>query len=77
MLFQKGKLVDPANIDAILQKERPKNVIEIYSVLGLAGYYCRFVENFSCIVALLTRLTRKDIKFAWDDRRESTFLELK
>ena len=41
------------------------------------GYYCRFVKNFSSIEAPLTRLTRKDVRFEWDDNCESSFMELK
>ena len=40
-------------------KERPKNVFEVRSFLGLAGYYRRFVENFSRIACLMTRLSCK------------------
>ena len=59
--------VDPNKIEAILQWEQPKTVTEIRSFLGLAGYYRRFVQGFSLIAAPLTRLTRKGVKFVWDD----------
>jgi len=45
--------------------------------VGLAGYYKRFIEGFSKIVAPLTQLTRKDQTFAWIDRCEESFQELK
>ena len=45
--------------------------------MGLAGYYKRFVKDFSKIVAPLTRLTQKNIKFNWTDRGEEHFLILK
>ena len=77
IVSQEGISVDPAKIDAILQHERPMNITEIRSFLGLARYYRRFVEGFSRIAALLTRLTRKDVRFVWDDSCESTFVELK
>ena len=54
-----GIFVDPRKVEAIVNWEQPKNVSEIRSFLGLAGYYRRFVEHFSLIAALLTRLTRK------------------
>ena len=54
-----GIFVDPRKIEAIVGWEQPKNVSEIQSFLGLAGYYRRFVEKFSLIAALLTRLTKK------------------
>ena len=47
------------------------------SFVGLAGYYRRFIEGFSKIVAPLTRLTRKDQPFAWTDWCENSFQELK
>ncbi|WRX26219.1 Reverse transcriptase domain - like 10 [Theobroma cacao] len=69
--------VDPKKIKAILQWEQPKIVKEIHSFLGLAGYYRRFVQGFSLIAALLTRLTRKGVKFESDDVCENRFQELK
>ena len=57
--------------------ESPKSVFEIHSFLGLAGYYRRFIEDFSGLAAPITRLTRKKVKFDWDDRCEEAFQELK
>ena len=59
--------VDPENVEAMMSWERPKSVFEIRSFLGLAGYYRRFIEDFSRIEAPMTRLTRKEVKFDWDD----------
>ncbi|WRX23577.1 Reverse transcriptase domain - like 10 [Theobroma cacao] len=72
-----GIYVDPKKVEAILQWEQPKTVTEIRSFLGLAGYYRRFVQGFSLIAAPLTRLTRKGVKFVWDDVCENRFQELK
>ncbi|XP_062099744.1 uncharacterized protein LOC133805580 [Humulus lupulus] len=77
VISQEGITVDPAKIDSILQWERPKSVTEIRSFIGLAGYYRRFVENFSRISMPLTKLTRKNLKFVWDDSCEEAFRELK
>ncbi|WRX29422.1 Reverse transcriptase domain - like 10 [Theobroma cacao] len=72
-----GLYVDPNKIEAILQWEQPKTVTEIRSFLRLTGYYRRFVQGFSLIAAPLTRLTRKGVKFEWDDVCENRFQELK
>ena len=43
--------------------------------MGLAGYYRRFIEDFSRLAA--PRLTRKEFKFDWDDLCEEAFQELR
>ena len=72
-----GVLVDLEKVEAVMSWERPKSVFEIRSFLGLAGYYRRFIEDFSRIAAPMTRLTRKEVKFELDDRCKEAFQELK
>ena len=72
-----GMLVDPEKVEAVMSWERPKSVFEIRSFLGLAGYHRRFIEDLSRLEALVTRLTRKEVRFDWDDRCEEAFQELK
>ena len=69
--------VDPEKVKVVMSWERPKSVFEIRSFLGLAGYYRRFIEDFSRIAAPMTRLTRNEVKFDWYDRCEEAFQELK
>ena len=69
--------IDLEKVEAVMTWERPKSVFKIRSFLGLAGYYKRFIEDFSRKAAPMTRLTRKEIKFEWDDRCEEAFQELK
>ena len=45
--------------------------------MGLARYYRCFAKDFSKIVASLTRLTRKHIKYEWLDNYEESFQKLK
>ena len=62
-----GVSVDPEKVEAVMSWERPKSVFEIRSFLGLAGCYRIFIEDFSRLAAPMTRLTRKEVKFDWDD----------
>jgi hypothetical protein len=55
----------------------PKTVGDIHSFLGLAGYYRRFIENFSKIAKPMTELPKKENKFVWSDSCEASFQELK
>ena len=77
VISAQGISVDPSKVEVVLQWERPKTVTEIRSFVGLAGYYRRFIEGFSKIVAPLTQLTRKDHPFAWTGQCERSFEELK
>ena len=69
--------MDLEKVEAVMSWERSKSVFEIHSFLGLVGYYRRFIEDFSRLAAPMTRLTRKEVKFDWDDRCEKAFQELK
>nr|GEV38695.1 putative reverse transcriptase domain-containing protein [Tanacetum cinerariifolium] len=50
---------------------------QIDLVLGLAGYYRRFIEGFSKITKPMTKLTQKKVKFEWCDKQEAAFQLLK
>jgi recombinational DNA repair ATPase RecF len=69
--------VDPSKVTAVKEWEPPKNVGEIRSFLGLAGYYRRFIENFSKIAKPMTELLKKEKKFEWTEAWENSFQELK
>ncbi|XP_070042872.1 uncharacterized protein [Nicotiana tomentosiformis] len=73
----KGIKVDPRKIEAVQSWPCPTTMTEIKSFLGLAGYYCWFIDGFSSIVAPLTRLTQKGAPFQWSDDCEASFHKLK
>jgi hypothetical protein len=56
VINQHGIVVDPNNVAVVVEWKRPSSVSEIRSFLWLAGYYWRFVPNFSSITKPLTRL---------------------
>ena len=72
-----GASVDLEKVEAVMSWERPKSVFEIRSFLGLVGYYRRYIKDFSRFVAPMTRLTRKEVNFDWDDRCEEAFQKLR
>ncbi|KAI3695430.1 hypothetical protein L1987_78427 [Smallanthus sonchifolius] len=77
VINKEGIHVDPSKIEAIKNWEAPKTPTEVRQFLGLAGYYRRFIENFSKIALPLTTLTQKEKKYDWSDKQESAFQLLK
>ncbi|GKC21070.1 putative reverse transcriptase domain-containing protein, partial [Tanacetum coccineum] len=72
-----GIHVDPSKIKAVKNWEAPRTPSEVRSFLGLAGYYRRFIENFSKIAKPLTVLTQKSKTFDWGEEQENAFQTLK
>ncbi|KAM1261906.1 hypothetical protein ACFX2G_027713 [Malus domestica] len=77
VISAQGIQVDSQKVAAVENWEQPRTVTEVRSFLGLAGYYRRFVKDFSVIALPLTRLTRNDVKFEWDNKCEQSFQQLK
>ena len=72
-----GVQPDSSKIKVIIEWEPPKSVTEIQSFLGLAGYYRRFVKDFSLVAKPLTNFLRKNVLFQWTDACQQSFDELK
>ena len=72
-----GIQVDESKIKAIKEWPTPENVNQVRSFHGLAGFYRRFVKNFSTIAAPLNELTKKGVAFNWREPQEIAFQELK
>ena len=77
VVLASGVSMDPEKVKAVMSWERPKSVFKIHNFLGLAGYYKRFIEEFSRLAAPMTKLTRGEVKFEWNDLCERAFQELK
>jgi hypothetical protein len=69
--------VDPAKVREIVGWKIPSSVIEIWSFLGLAGYYRRFIEGFSKIAKPMTSLLEKGREFKWTHECQDSFNQLK
>ncbi|XP_071901009.1 uncharacterized protein [Coffea arabica] len=74
---KEGIAVDPAKVEAVTMWKQPETPTEVRSFLGLTGYYRRFINDFSKITGPMTELTKKNNKFIWSPKCESSFQELK
>jgi hypothetical protein len=69
--------VDPDKVKDVLNWMPPATVSEIWSFLGLAGYYHRFIKNFSKIAKPMMKLLEKNKAFEWTKECQASFEELK
>ena len=60
--------MDPEKVKTVMSWERQKSVF-----VGLARYYKWFIGDFSRLAAPMTRLTRNEVKFEWNDLCEEAF----
>ncbi|CAA6675042.1 unnamed protein product [Spirodela intermedia] len=72
-----GLEVDRAKIDIISKMKPPNSVKQIRSFLGHAGYYRKFIQDFSKISKPLTMLLSKDVPFNFDEKCFESFSEIK
>jgi hypothetical protein len=77
VLSAKGIAVDPSKVKDILEWKSPTTVHQVRSFLGLAGYYRRFILDFSKIVKPITGLLKNDTKFYWSSKCNEAFEQLK
>jgi hypothetical protein len=72
-----GISVDPSKVQEVMDWKPPKSVYQIRSFLGLAGYYRRFIPDFSRIAKPMTELLKKGVKFVWSEECDKAFHTLR
>ena len=77
IISEKGIEVDKEKIDFISKLPSPTNIKTVSQFLGHAGFYRRFIMDFSKITKPLYKLMEKDVKFIWDAGYQKSFEELK
>src|SRR6185369_14199545 len=76
-ISSEGIAVDPSEVQEVMDWKPPTSVHQIRSFLGLAGYYRRFIPDFSRIAKPMTELLKKGVKFVWDEKCEKAFHTLR
>jgi hypothetical protein len=77
VISSKGISVDPSKVREVLDCRPPKIVHQVRGFLSLAGYYHRFIPNFSMIAKPIIDVLKKDEKFVWNTERDEAFQTLK
>jgi hypothetical protein len=77
MISSEGISVDLGKVQKVLDWKTSRIVHRVHSFLGLAGYYRRFILNFSKIAKPITDLLKKEKKFVWNAEHDEVFQTLK
>ncbi|KAM2016475.1 hypothetical protein ACFX16_046884 [Malus domestica] len=77
IISEKGIEVDKSKIDLVCYLPSPTSVREVRSFLGHAGFYRRFIKDFSKIAQPLCRLLQKEVSFEFNEACEKAFNHLK
>ena len=77
IISNEGIEVNKAKIELISKLPSPTNVKTVRQFLEHAGFFRRFIKDFSKIVKPLYKLLEKNTKFAWDEDYQRSFEELK
>jgi len=72
-----GIKMEKEKVKGVMEWPTPKCVKDVQKFLGLANYYCRFIEGFASIARPLHDMVKKDKKWDWMERQEKAFRELK
>jgi hypothetical protein len=73
IISKEGISVDPSKVQDVLSWNAPTSVGDIWSFLGLVGYYQRFIEGFLKISNPMIELLENDKKFEWTPACEASF----
>jgi hypothetical protein len=77
VISERGIEVDKAKVETVEQLPPPMDVKSLRSFLGHAGFYRRFIKDFSKITKPLTQLLQKDVAFDFDEKCLAAFRTLK
>eukprot|EP00253_Pinus_taeda_P005610 PITA_05610 len=76
-ISRQGLEVDPNKVAIIKRVPPPQKVRDVWSFLGLVGYYHRFIKDFSNLASPLFGLLAKYVEFKWSDDCQKALNELK
>lgn len=77
LLTEKGLSIDSAKLEPILNYPRPKTIRDVRRLMGLMGFYQKFIPRYSHLTAPITDLLKKSKKFKWSEDAEKALEGLK
>ena len=77
IISDKGVATDPSKVQAVQQWPTPRNAKDVRRILGMTGYYRKFIQHYSLISRVLSDLLKKDTQFHWTNTHQQAIYSLK
>jgi len=77
VIGEDGVRMEKEKVQGVVEWLVPKSVKDVQKFLGLANYYRWFVKDFAKIARPLYEMTRKEIKWSWEEKQQKVFEKLK
>jgi len=77
VIESEGIKMEEDKVKEVIDWPTPKCVKDVQKFLGLANYYCWFIQNFTVIARPLHDIIKKDQKWNWMEKQKKAFGELK
>lgn len=77
LLTESGLSIESSKLEPILNYPRPKTVREVRRLMGLMGFYQKFIPRYSHLTAPITDLLKKSKRFKWSEEAEEALTQLK
>lgn len=78
MIIRPGQFaMDPVKLQGIADWPTPNTVKQVRGFLGFGNFYRKFIDHFSEMARPMVELTRKDVKWHWDEEQENSFQQMK
>ena len=72
-----GVRPNPEKVKSIEDFPSPKNPEEVKVVLGMFGYYRKYIKNYGDVAHPMIKLLKQGVEFEWTDEQERSFQTLK
>ncbi len=69
--------MDPVKVQAVVNWPNPRNLQDLQGFLGFANFYHQFIRDFATLARPLNDLTKKDVRWEWEDLQHKAFKGLK
>ena len=77
ILTNEGVKPDPAKIRALVEMEKPNDIVGVRRIMGMVNYLARYLKNLTDVIEPLRQLTHKDAEFVRTTVQDEAYQRMK